>query len=157
MLNVQDLKIWPTMSSSWVRSNIIAYYYLQIPFRPIYIHVVISMCTVNCEYSIQSHKVCKLNLSNWHSPLRAHILCHSFTFLSLVPHLCILRWEFTHHYSSSLELDRVYCSLENGPPVNLSVLPASPESWRAGSVLSSVAPSLDNLLWRGDLDRRINV
>lgn len=84
-------------------------------------------------------------------------LCHSLTFLSLVPHLCIFRPEFTHHYTSSLKPDRLYCSLENGPPVNLSVLSALPESWRAEIILSSVAPSVDHLLWWEDLDRRNNL
>lgn len=49
-------------------------------------------------------------------------------FLSLVPHLRTFTPEVTPHYASGVELDRVYCSLENSPPVNLSVPPALPDS-----------------------------
>lgn len=97
-------------------------------------------------------RACKLNLSNQHWPRAA--LCHSLTFLSSVPRLCIFRPKFTHHYTGSLQSDRVCCSLENSLPVNLLVLSASPESWRAEFILPSVAPSVDNLLCWEDLDRR---
>lgn len=115
-----------------------------------YLSTVTPIHIVNVQHEYRSQRefvnlICQTNIRHER---------HTLTFLSSVPHLCIFRLKFTHHYAGSLQSDRVCCSLENSLPVNLLVLSASPESWRAEFILPSVAPSVDNLLCWEDLDRR---
>lgn len=84
------------------------------------------------KVSLVCTKMKSVKLTFYTSSIHLSFLSQPCIFLSLVPHLCILRLDFAHHYTSSLELDRVYCSLENGLPVSLPVVPAYPQwlPWR---------------------------
>lgn len=109
-----------------------------------------------------SFTVCGLNPSKLHPPLTAHTWAACFpavtqSLLSLAPLPCMCRPELVHHYSSRLELDRVYCSLWNSLPVShsvcLSCLPELKTCAERTLVFFWVASIVDDVSQRGDLDR----